>query len=177
VPPTSPVLHDNAGPSTSPVLHDNAEPSTSPVLHDNVGPSTSDEIIREIVTTPKISTKRTRTRKCEKATHLTTTPSKTFIENKTQSRKVKESKKKLRASASCICLKNFDDNQSSENDECPCIVCGEPYSNSRSREKWIRCMACSKWAHQECTEGIVGCIYVTTVIAHRINDEKYTFFH
>ena len=24
---------------------------------------------------------------------------------------------------------------------------------------------------------VVGCIFVTTVIAHRINDEKYTFFH
>lgn len=34
-----------------------------------------------------------------------------------------------------------------------CIVCGERFSLSRSREKWIACVFCNQWAHEECTPG------------------------
>ncbi len=33
-----------------------------------------------------------------------------------------------------------------------CLICGDAFSNSRSREKWIQCNMCCKWAHSECTD-------------------------
>jgi len=42
---------------------------------------------------------------------------------------------------------------SSEDEEWPCIICGEPFANSKSREKWIQCQDCNKWAHEACTDG------------------------
>jgi len=43
------------------------------------------------------------------------------------------------------------DGEGSE-DESFCIYCCEPYSNSRSREKWIQCTVCHMWAHLQCTD-------------------------
>jgi len=40
-----------------------------------------------------------------------------------------------------------------EEDECFCLVCLEPFSNSRPREKWIQCTECKEWSHKECTAG------------------------
>ena len=34
-----------------------------------------------------------------------------------------------------------------------CIICGDTYSNSRPREKWVLCQGdCNEWAHVDCTE-------------------------
>ncbi|CAG2204629.1 unnamed protein product [Mytilus edulis] len=44
-------------------------------------------------------------------------------------------------------------NNSDDEDECFCLVCLEPYSNSKSRESWIQCTSCKEWAHEECTKG------------------------
>lgn len=33
----------------------------------------------------------------------------------------------------------------SEEDECFCLVCLEPYSKSRSKEVWIQCQDCKGW--------------------------------
>ena len=41
----------------------------------------------------------------------------------------------------------------SDTDEVFCLICSEPYSNSRPREKWVRCVECCLWAHEECTAG------------------------
>ena len=30
-----------------------------------------------------------------------------------------------------------------------CRFCVEPYSNSRTGEKWIKCLSCKDWAHEE----------------------------
>lgn len=40
-----------------------------------------------------------------------------------------------------------------EEDESFCICCMEPYSNSRSKEKWVQCLECQNWAHEACTGG------------------------
>jgi len=40
-----------------------------------------------------------------------------------------------------------------EEKECFYLVCLEPFSNSRPREKWIQCMECKEWSHKECTGG------------------------
>lgn len=42
---------------------------------------------------------------------------------------------------------------SSEDEEWPCLVCGEPFANSKAREKWIQCQQCRNWAHEACTDG------------------------
>ena len=33
------------------------------------------------------------------------------------------------------------------------LVCSEPFSNSKSREKWVQCQMCKKWVHEQCTSG------------------------
>ena len=44
-----------------------------------------------------------------------------------------------------------DSDDSDVEPECFCIVCTEPWSNSRSNDKWIQCISCHQWAHLECT--------------------------
>lgn len=46
------------------------------------------------------------------------------------------------------------DESSDENEEWPCLVCGELFCNSRSRETWIQCQMCLLWAHEQCTPGL-----------------------
>jgi len=55
--------------------------------------------------------------------------------------------------------KKVEDYDSSD-DECHCLVCVEPYPNSRSREKWVQCIACKDWAHEECTAVLKGQLFV-----------------
>jgi len=38
-----------------------------------------------------------------------------------------------------------------DDEEWPCLVCCEPFKNSRKGEKWIRCVSCEHWAHVLCT--------------------------
>ncbi|RXN32660.1 tigger transposable element-derived 6-like protein [Labeo rohita] len=42
---------------------------------------------------------------------------------------------------------------SSDDEECFCLVCVEPFSNSRPKETWVKCVKCNKWAHDACTSG------------------------
>lgn len=37
-----------------------------------------------------------------------------------------------------------------EDEKWPCLVCCEPFENSRKGEKWIRCTECKRWAHEMC---------------------------
>ena len=41
----------------------------------------------------------------------------------------------------------------SEEEDWPCLICAEPFSNSRENEEWVACVICQKWAHDECTKG------------------------
>ena len=50
-------------------------------------------------------------------------------------------------------------NVSEDEDDPFCIVCTERFTASKSREKWITCVACRQWAHLECTPND-GCPYV-----------------
>ena len=34
-----------------------------------------------------------------------------------------------------------------------CLICTEPFSNSRPKEKWVQCIVCHLWAHEACTDG------------------------
>lgn len=49
--------------------------------------------------------------------------------------------------------KRGNEDSDEEEDESFCICCMEPYSNSRSKEKWVQCLECQNWAHEACTGG------------------------
>ena len=41
----------------------------------------------------------------------------------------------------------------SDEEAWPCLVCCEPFGNSKPGERWVRCTGCKKWAHEACTRG------------------------
>jgi len=45
---------------------------------------------------------------------------------------------------------------SSDEEDWPCLVCCEPFVNSKSKEKWISCVQCKKWSHENCTDFCKG---------------------
>jgi len=51
---------------------------------------------------------------------------------------------------------------SSEDDDTFCLVCTEPFSNSKSKEVWIQCTRCKMWAHELCTsrDSLANMFYV-----------------
>ncbi|KAG5889879.1 hypothetical protein JTB14_018925 [Gonioctena quinquepunctata] len=105
-------------------------------------------------------------RKTRKSTIYTDTPEKEAIRKEHETRleriKSKQVKKSLMEEKVEKYFKrkksNTQQEMSSEEEECYCIVCLSPYSESRSGEKWIQCITCKQWAHEECTEG--GLSYV-----------------
>ena len=56
----------------------------------------------------------------------------------------------------------FDKDVCSDDDEeeCFCLVCIEPYSNSLPGESWVQCYDCKGWAHDECTGILRNQIYI-----------------
>lgn len=103
-----------------------------------------------------------RGRKKRKTAILTDTPEKQAIEEEYE-RKMNQAKKKLltndaKRKKGTINKKNKKptieiESDSSSEEDVFCLVCVEAYSKSRSREKWIQCMDCKGWAHEECTDG------------------------
>ena len=90
-------------------------------------------------------------RKAEAAAHLTGSPYKAMLTNKSQNKTKKPTKKRKKTKCTAP--------EDSEEEDWPCIICGESFRNSRSREKWIQCVSCKKWAHYECTAQ-TGCSFV-----------------
>lgn len=127
----------------------------------------------DILPIPKvaISSKRV-SRKRGKTAILTSTPYKNELEETINQRNLKEQKKNLvkrkiggvekstgikakkkksvqtKKSRSQKELNESSD--TSEDDDTPCLYCNDLYSNSTSREGWIRCRLCFKWAHNAC---------------------------
>ncbi|KAJ8933909.1 hypothetical protein NQ314_013710 [Rhamnusium bicolor] len=46
-------------------------------------------------------------------------------------------------------LVGHDVSSDSSDEECVCLVCVEPFSNSASGEKWIQCTRCKLWSHKK----------------------------
>ncbi|KAG5882926.1 hypothetical protein JTB14_012653 [Gonioctena quinquepunctata] len=99
-------------------------------------------------------------RKTGKSTIYTDTPEKEAIRKEHETRlkriKTKQVKKNLegrkgKKNTSRGKKSNTQQEMSSEEEECYCIICLSPYSESRSGEKWIQCITCKQWAHEECT--------------------------
>lgn len=117
---------------------------------------------------PRVGSRPTVTRKRGRTRVLTDTPEKLLIEKEAAERKAakatkkgprsqrnekKEGKPKPKNKK-----KNKKDYEESEDEDTFCIICTEPYSNSRAREKWVQCTACHMWAHEACTDG--SCSYI-----------------
>ena len=120
-----------------------SEPPQSP----QPGTSKANEILVSICSPPKPKQKRERKRKAEKANVITSSPYKAQLLEK-KSPKIPCSKKVTKKKS-----KKAPTPVSSEDEEWPCLVCAEPFANSRPLEKWIQCMSCRNWAHEACTPG------------------------
>ena len=128
-------------------------------------------IIQQRSPLPKISRPRARSRVAECATILTSLPHKQKLQmQKAQKERVRIPKKKTSlanrvkvptsaskkrkaksdAAAAATAAAAADDV-----DEWPCIAYMEPFKNSCSREVWVECQLCKKWAHEACTRGAI----------------------
>ncbi|KAL4223621.1 hypothetical protein ACF0H5_017090 [Mactra antiquata] len=110
---------------------------------------------------PKLATKRSRSRKAEKATLLTSSPYKQMMldeisaksSSKTSNKKTKIDQKRRKVNVKRKKRVQSKQDDSSDEDEWPCIICCEPYSHSRPRDVWVECQVCKLWAHEQCTPG------------------------
>ncbi|XP_025192175.1 uncharacterized protein LOC112592366 [Melanaphis sacchari] len=78
---------------------------------------------------------------------LTDTPEKDKLEakkkcQKTQTNTANKKSKKIKSLSS-----------SSDDEDAYCLVCCESYSSSRANEKWVSCVKCKKWSHEDCKTG------------------------
>lgn len=117
------------------------------------------ELIRSLSPLPKLAVPRSRKRKSEEATLLTASPYKDQLLEKEALKTAKENGRGYKGNSgkgkgkAAPKRKSVRDQSSDEDEEWPCIICAEPFANSRSKEVWIQCISCLKWAHEECTPG------------------------
>lgn len=130
-------------------------PTAGPPTTASAGVSTVKELIKQLSPLPKISRPRARSRIAECATVLTSTPhkNKLAMQQAKKERIPKLKKKSLATGVKRHTAKKRRVSSSSEEEEWPCIICGEPFKDSRSREVWVQCQLCKKWAHEDCTAG------------------------
>ena len=69
---------------------------------------------------------------------------KNSAEKATNKKKTRKTKKDLKA----------------EEDNTECLVCGDIYGHSKSKETWIKCNICQNWAHEKCTSYTRTGLYV-----------------
>lgn len=93
---------------------------------------------------------------------LTTTPNLEELKEKEEKKRHRENKENLRQckkkifgqSSSTTQTEDEEEEESfaieDDEDEVACLYCNDLFANSRSREPWISCMNCMKWAHTEC---------------------------
>ena len=86
---------------------------------------------------------------------LTDTPEKNAIIQKQQHKscKRKGGTKTSSVARALVVSKKAKPAPVNDDNSCPCLLCGEPFSNSLPGEKWVQCTACKMWAHENCTSG------------------------
>ena len=113
--------------------------------------------IDELSPFPKRRFKRPRSRKAESAAVLNSSPFKAKVANKQAKNKRKtvgKQKAKLQSQKGKKRTQEAECKSSDEEEECPCLICCESYSQARPREVWVQCQVCHNWAHEECTPGM-----------------------
>lgn len=73
--------------------------------------------------------------------------------------KMKRKQKKLDTSDSSsgesnddsVIFMDTDDDSVTDEEDAACVYCNKAYSSNFRGEKWIKCIACKKWAHVECS--------------------------
>lgn len=130
----------------------------------------SPETIRPLPKAPPRKATQQNRRKIKSAV-LTDTPVKDEIAAIEENRKVKNVKKRIftdknakkpkgkkpknKSKTKNIRDEEEDDNEGSDGteNECFCLCCLEPFANSRPNEKWVQCINCKGWSHEDCTGG------------------------
>ena len=173
--------------------HYEAAVPTSSVVNSDPLPESQIEFIPEhVVPYPRApARKEGRKRKARKTAILTDTLEKEAIRNEQRS---KGKPKKPRLSANKVkptktlhqekivkCAtkqrkvqrlnRERDCSSDKEDDDTYCLVCLDPFSNSKSREQWVQCFQCKKWSHEKCVEA------GTTYICHNCYSDDSDFFH
>lgn len=92
--------------------------------------------------------KRARKRKTQNSEVITSSPYKKQLLDKNKTSKTSAKRNVSKKS------KEIPSPVSSDDEEWPCLVCGEPYGNSRPSEKWVQCNSCKNWSHEDCTPGL-----------------------
>lgn len=62
----------------------------------------------------------------------------------------REQRQRIAALRTTIIFSDNEDSSEDNSEDTWCLYCSEPYSRSKSREKWFQCMECKHWAHMEC---------------------------
>ncbi len=152
------TLGDTAGVRDEPTLGDAAGVRDAPTLGESPcrkQPRTPEDV-RPFTKAPPRKTNQ-RGKKRGRSMILTDTPVKNALEAEAAKRKTKvkgpTSRKVARTLAPKKQVKAAKRPKATEEDACQCLVCDEPFGNSRPGEKWVSCTDCGKWAHEDCTSG------------------------
>lgn len=89
---------------------------------------------------------------------LTTTPNLEELKQKEEKKRrgnVRQCKRNILSEPSSISQTESEEEEDpfaaeDNEDDVVCLYCNDLFRNSRSREPWISCMKCNKWAHCEC---------------------------
>ena len=152
------TLGDTAGVRDEPTLGDAAGVRDAPTLGESPcrkQPRTPEDV-RSFTKAPPRKTNQ-RGKKRGRSMILTDTPVKNALEAEAAKRKTKvkgpTSRKVARTLAPKKQVKAAKRPKATEEDACQCLVCDEPFGNTRPGEKWVSCTDCGKWAHEDCTSG------------------------
>ena len=69
--------------------------------------------------------------------------------------------------------KNHDNQGTDDEEDEMCLVCVELYSNGRPGEKWVQCIQCKGWAHEECSD--IGFALTFTCQNCNSDDSDYAY--
>ena len=114
-----------------------------------------DEIIIAMTDSKCLPGEEKRTRRCKKATLLTSSPSRANLQakqdKKRRSSTRREQKSNQRRTQKTQNVSEVPDYE--EEEDWPCLQCFQLYRNSRPGAIWVQCQICLQWAHEDCTDG------------------------